>query len=201
MTSATDCTRIANDNGSLSACLDVAEQIAVQLEAEARVEEFDRLAVVALTHYVGSKYVSGRDVRETAALVRKELVAAGKASTGTLAGCTFQVKIDRTSMSSSVDVRILTIPNHLVPVINGRWVEQEDSHKAVVGPHASILSKRGTALIVAVESIVAQYNFDKSDSGTDYHNAAFYTHVSFGPGIESAAIAEIRATLAMLKQA
>ena len=201
MNTATDCTEIANDNGSLAACLDVAEEIAVQLEAEDRVAEQDRLAANALTHYVGSKNVRGRDTRETAALIRKELVAAGKASTGVLAGCTFQVKIDRSSMSSSIDVRILSIPARGASIINGRWVEQEDSRKIVEGRRQSILSKRGTALISTVEAIVTQYNFDKSDIGTDYYHSDFYSGVSFGPGIESAAIAEIRAALALLKQA
>lgn len=165
-----------------------------------RIKEEARLAARALMHYVGAKYDRTRETRATAALIRKELNALGKGNVGPLAGCTFSVKMDSGSMYTAIDAKILSIPSKGTPIINGRWVEQEDSHKAVVGPRQAILSNRGEAMIKAVESVIAQYNYDKSDSMTDYHDGAFYTGTSFGPGIESAAIAEVRATLALLRQ-
>jgi len=178
-------TETANDN---AANLSADEQATAN-----RAKEEARLTALALTHYTGAMYDRDRSIVATAALIRKELNAAGKASTGPLAGCTFQVRVDRASMYTAIDAKILSIPERGASIINGRWVEQEDSRKAIVGPRQAILSNRGAAIIKAVESIIAAYNFDKSDSMTDYHNAAFYTGVTFATGIESAAIAEVRA--------
>lgn len=134
-------------------------------------------------------------------MIRKELNALGNGKGGPLTGCTFSVKMDSGSMYTAIDARILTVPARGTSIINGRWVEQEDSRNAVSGPCQAILSNRGTSMIKAIEAVIAQYNFDKSDTMTDYHSAAFYSSVTFGTGIESAAIAEMRATLALIKQA
>lgn len=198
MSDATATTETANDNGSLSACLDVAEDMAAHFDAEARIAELDRLAALAKTHTLGAKYVSGRDVAETAKLIRRELVAACKAPTGPLSGCVCRVTSRRASMMVAIDVVIVSVPDRGASIVNGRWIEAEDSRARFSGPRPSMRSKRGESIAAAAEAIVDAYNFNKSDSMTDYSHVGFYGGVTFDTDMLEAARAEVRTALALL---
>lgn len=156
--------------------------------------EYARLAMVAESHWVGAKYQKGRDVKDIAKDVRRDIASAVKA--GTLPAIKASVKIDRTSMSESIDVVITEIPVGFQAVSTERVRQEMGLSPVEPGKHlASYRTPEGNALLAAVEAIVNAYNFDKSDTLTDYHNREFYVSVTFGPGIESSQHEQIRSTL------
>lgn len=183
----------ANDNAS-------AEAAALRTSDGRAAEEARIVTNAAAAHFQGSKYDRSRDVAETAKLIRKDLAAAGKTTTGPLAGCAFRVLTRRASMMVAIDVEIVSVPDHGSPIVNARQVEADiEARGAWTGLNQ--LSKRGESILATVQAIVDQYNFDKSDISSDYHHVGFYGGVRFGGAIEEAAREEIRRTLALLKQA
>jgi hexokinase len=180
-----------NDNASPEA--------AALRTVECRERENDRItANAAATHYRGAKFDRSRPLRETSTMIRRELAAAGKTTGGPLSGCVCRVTTRRASMMVAIDVEIVNVPERGAPIVNGRWIEAEDSGVSLAGPRPSILSKRGEAMIGAAKAIVDQFNFNKSDSMTDYSCVGFYGGVTFDSDVTAAARAEVRAALALL---
>jgi hypothetical protein len=141
--------------------------------------------------WYGGKYERGLDVADIAKRVRADLKAAVKA--GELpksfkAG----VRISRFSGGCSITVTI-KVPG--VPAVNPARVEFEHDH-----PHTycdvALFTEEYTALKKKVEAILKAYNFDGSDTQTDYFHVNFYGSVSLDYDAEKAEKAEL---LAMLK--
>jgi hypothetical protein len=65
------------------------------------------------------------------------------------------------------------------PIVNAEYVKAAVVH----APYDRDLHRHtpeATALLKKVEALVAAYNFDGSDSMTDYFHVNFYAHVDFG---------------------
>lgn len=123
--------------------------------------------------FVGSKYVSGRDTAETAALIRAELKELGAKGTAEIPkGTKFRVRIDRFAGGSSIDVKI--IPPADFMAVNEARVRVDLRLDPDEGPPVSLLTPQGLALVAAVEKIRESYGFDDSDTMTDYFHVDYY---------------------------
>jgi hypothetical protein len=100
---------------------------------------------------VGTKYEPGRDLKETAKLVRKEL----KATFGP--AWKFGVRLSRYSMGQSLDVSIKEAPCRLVDLEG--------------------YTQAGLLAVDTVQKILDDYNRQDIDSQTDYYNVAFWGNV------------------------
>lgn len=124
----------------------------------------------------GKKYEKGLDVAGIAKRVRADLKTAVAA--GELPAAKYSVTISRYAGGQSLSVRINGVP---FAIVNEERVRRDTLEPHTY--HADTLflhSERGRELLGKVEAIVAAYNFDGSDSMTDYFHVNFYGHVDFG---------------------
>lgn len=125
-------------------------------------------------NFEGSKYQSTKDlsIREIAALIRKDLK-----KYPTKDGYKFSVRSEVFRGGQSIAVTIRSIPEDIAVETSEfvTWREQN--------PHSSYLgapqrySDELTALIDDVKDIVNAYNFDNSDSSSDYFHQNFYDSI------------------------
>ncbi len=127
--------------------------------------------------YRGAKFEDGRDVKETAKLVRQDLKAAVKA--GELPDTKYRVFIDRYSMGCSLDVHVGPVP---FPIHEVSFV-MSDPHQFFEGER---WTARARLVFQRVEKMVRAYKRDDSDSMTDYYSVNFSDHVAWAHGVESA---------------
>lgn len=136
------------------------------------------VSVVSETnHFKGSLYEETRkmDLRDIAKLIRKDLKAAIK--DGTIPKVKTSVRMSRYSGGQSLAVEIRTVPEGFVILSRERL---EDDRKNPHGfPSRTLKTDEAAKLLEAVEGLVNRYNFDKSDSQTDYFCNRFYQHVGF----------------------
>ena len=133
----------------------------------------------------GNKYNRDLNVAEIAKLVRADLKAAVKA--GTLPkGFKASVRISRYSMGQSLDVNVKAAPG--VTVMNPLRLahEQSGSREVMTRDEMWRHSEAARALLDTVKSIVDAYNFDGSDSQSDYFHVNFYGNVDFAHALEQA---------------
>lgn len=116
----------------------------------------------AYNYAVGSKYAAtkGMDIKDVAKLVRADIkasVAAGQVPAGS-----YTVKIHRFSGGQAIDVRG-TVAGLVVrePQADGR----------------SLYTEQARAIRLTLEAILGQYNYDRSDIQSDYHDNRFYGDV------------------------
>jgi hypothetical protein len=125
-------------------------------------------------NFEGSKYQSTKDlsIREIAALIRKDLK-----KYPTKDGYKFSVRSDIFSGGQSIAVTIRSIPEGIT-VETPEFVAWREQN-----PHSSYLSapqrysNELTALMDDVKDIVNAYNFDDSDSSSDYFHSNFYDSI------------------------
>jgi hypothetical protein len=122
--------------------------------------------------FVGSKYDPDLDVVEIAKRVRKDLKRE-------YSECKFSVRIQRFSMGRSLDV---TIKHTDFQVVNPDWVRfrvenPEWDHAKTNAPE--LYTADGEALFKRVKEIVQAYNFDDSDSMSDYYHVNFSQKIVF----------------------
>lgn len=117
----------------------------------------------------GSNYQDGRDVKDTAKLIRKALKAAYK-------GLKFSVTISRYSGGQSISVEIKTLPAGFGSVLNA----EEDPEYGV-----RLVSDEAIALLRSVESVVDGFNRQEIDSQSDYWNVDFFGHVNFASALRN----------------
>lgn len=143
----------------------------------------------------GAKYERGRDITEIAKLVRADIKAAIKA--GDLPkGTKCSVRVSRFSGGRSLTVTVKALPG-----INGLNWYRLDAEKAE--PHQypgnfpqharAIYSPEGTRVVKLLEAMVEAYNFDGSDTQTDYFHVNFYKTIDFDYDLEKAWRAEWQA--------
>jgi len=134
----------------------------------------------------GEKYEKGLDVTEIAKQLRKEIKAGVKA--GDLPKCKYSVRTSRYSMGQSLNVLVSETP---FPVNNRRFLELE---YALLHKHTGTLTrdeqfaefgetKRWTQeaidLIMTLAVMVDQWNFDGSDSQSDYFHVNYFSSVDY----------------------
>ncbi len=114
---------------------------------------------------------------EIAKLVRAD-IKAGIAD-GSLPRAKYSVRIDRFAGGRSLDVTIDDVPFAIRNAARVRadvFGENPHDHPETV----CFNSPEAGALEAQIEELVAAYNFDGSDSQSDYFHVNFYGHVSFG---------------------
>ncbi len=131
----------------------------------------------------GSKYERGLDVAEIAKRVRAELKAQVKAKQ--LPKAKYSVTIDRFSGGCSLDVKIDQVQSHHL-MLNPKRVRFCHQHPAENPLNLPRYTEAGQTLIKGVEAIVAAYNYDGSDTASDYWNVNFYSSVFFAGSFEQA---------------
>lgn len=124
------------------------------------------------TRVEGSNYAqtADLDIKEVAKLIRKDLKTHYK-------GYKFSVRISGFSGGQSLGVVIKEIPDSLT-LYNPEWLQQIRT----TGHYPYDLARNSPEAIQLckdIRSIVQSYNYDGSDSQTDYFNVRFYTHVDF----------------------
>jgi hypothetical protein len=133
-----------------------------------------------------SKYEAGLDIAEIAKRLRREIKAAVKV--GELPKCKYSVRISRYSMGQSLHVTITETP---FPVHNRLYLELE--HEILYGNHDraeinELYAKRDETqqwtqgaidLIPKVEAMANQWNYDGSDSQTDYYYVNYSMNVDY----------------------
>jgi len=138
----------------------------------------------------GIRYAETKDmdISQIAKLVRKDL--RGEFGTPKNTGWKFSVRIERYSGGQSLDVTITACP---VEFLNPTRIEaarrgdnccQFDRH-----------TDAGKLALGRAKAIVGQYNYDRSDSMTDYFDRRFYGSVRFGYDMEDAARETVAAGL------
>ena len=123
----------------------------------------------------GSKHVERRDITEIAKLVRADIKAAIKA--GVLAPVKVSVRIQRGTMSRSLDVYVTEAPEWMLI-----WDRAYVRH-AVETNFAPYRGRRYSAsahaTIKRLQAMVNAYNRNDSDIMVDYYNVDFYSTVDF----------------------
>lgn len=131
-----------------------------------------------------SKYEQGLDITEIAKRLRKEIREAVKA--GELPKCKYSVRISRYSMGQSLNVRITETP---FPIHNRRYLELD--HAILYGgsqdkaplrwelEETDRWTQEANDLIPKVEAMANQWNYDGSDSQTDYYHVNYSMSVDY----------------------
>ena len=138
----------------------------------------------------GCKYDPELSTTEIAARIRAEIKAEVKA--GRLPRGKYSVTRDYYSMGSSIDIEVRELPEAFGPILNPPRIRHELEHPhtwvSTVGKlpqdDARILSPKATALQEKLESMLSAYNYDGSDSMTDYYHVNFSAHVRFAWELE-----------------
>lgn len=124
-------------------------------------------------YYVGCKYERSLNVADIAKRIRKDIAAELKA--GTLpAGLKTSVRISRYSMGQSIRISINAVP---FLILNPAWVRAEDSNR--VAGSIDMLTPTAKAVRDMLMSIGDAYNYDRSDTMTDYFDNNFCLFVEF----------------------
>ena len=130
----------------------------------------------------GNKYDRNLDIKTIAKLVRTELAI----EYPTTKGWKFSVKIERYAGGQSMNIFILSVPSDV-------FVYDALTYEA----HFNTMNGEGGAwdamrhtnqwkeIFASIEAIQNQYNYDNSDSQTDYFDVNFYGHVSLDSEIIS----------------
>jgi len=120
----------------------------------------------------GSKYRDGLDVKEIAANVREEIKAAVKSGEFPK-GLKASVRISRYAGGRSINVN-LKAPGVKVYSVARLLADRDTPHE-----HNNLgwRSDEAAAIVERVEAMLDAYNFDGSDSMTDYFHVNFYAHV------------------------
>lgn len=123
----------------------------------------------------GAKYDSSLGVVEIAKRIRADIKAAIAA--GTIPAIKTSVRISRYSMGRSIDVTITEAP---FEVLNPAWTEACKAGACVWDLDGiSKYTDEATRVFEVVRQIRDDYNYDRSDSMTDYYDVNFGGSVSF----------------------
>lgn len=123
----------------------------------------------------GSNYDRQLDIKEIAKIIRKEIRL--RVKTGALPQIKASVRIDRFAGGQSIDIYIKETD---FPVLNPERVrfEQENPH-SLPPAKLDIYTPMGRQVLDTLEALLQSYNFDGSDSMTDYFHVNFYGHASY----------------------
>lgn len=123
---------------------------------------------------VGSKYAEGRSAKEIASLVRGEIRAAVKA--GELPSAKYSVRIDGSNMHSSISIGVSGLG---FATVRQTLSFEDRLANGFRTPAAQFVCDR-------LETMLAAYNFDNSDTMTDYFHVNFYGSVDLESVLETA---------------
>lgn len=128
------------------------------------------------------------DIKEIAKLVRADIAAAIKA--GKLPALKVSVRLERYSMGRSLHVTVTGVPAgfRVANEANVKW-SAENPHLSA-SFHApeearSRYNEVATRALDTLNSIVAAYNWNRSDTQSDHFDVNFYAHVQFDWKLEA----------------
>lgn len=135
----------------------------------------------------GTKYNSGMNLKEIAKAVRKELKKAAP-------GCKFSVRTQYYSGGQSLHVELkagpfdaFTNPEVKDMQLHNNYsdyetykdrVEEWKENRAPYEPEIKEMTKACFKVVKKMTEITEAYNYDRSDSQTDYFDVNFYSHYS-----------------------
>lgn len=123
----------------------------------------------------GSKYDQGLNVVEIAQRIRSDIKAA--IASGQIPAIKTSVRISRYSMGRSIDVRITDAP---FVVVNPEWTAARANGLSVWELDGiEQLTAEAERVLSVVAAIRAAYNYDRSDSMTDYYDVNFGGSASY----------------------
>lgn len=124
--------------------------------------------------HVGDRYEKGRDVKDIAKSIRKDIAEAIKC--GSVPRIKTSVTIDRYSMGQSIDVKIKGVPDGFV-VRNPEWIAAERRNECTLG--ISWMTDEARSVLETITSIAKRYHRDNSSSADDYYEVNFSLSVDF----------------------
>lgn len=139
-------------------------------------------------HTIGNRYAETRDldIVELAKLVRKQLKKRFPK------GYKFSVRTER-GITSSLDIEIKEVP---FKIVNPEWavhlIDDPYCNKWEYPRDGSRYTPEANKLRDSIEEWLETYNFDNSDSMTDYFHSRFYSDVTFNYDLEKFEIALIQ---------
>lgn len=124
---------------------------------------------------VGAKYQRGANIKDIAKLVRTEIKKA-------LPNFKYSITIERFSGGQAMNIKMVTAPNGFVFA-----EENENYHPGGWGQDSEVwdTSKAYNKVRRTVSQIVNAYNYDDSDTQTDYFDVNFYAHFGRAWGSEA----------------
>lgn len=134
--------------------------------------------------FVGSNFDKSLTTKDIAARVRQEIKDAVKV--GELPNAKYSVRIDSYSMGSSINIAIKA---PTFAILNPKRVVLEARDPSYLYRTYEVEARytaEAATTLEKVEQILQSYNFDDSDSMTDYFHVKFYGHVKFDCREESA---------------
>jgi len=147
--------------------------------------EMDRQREQSKHHTIGAKYVQGRDVAEVARLLRADIAEAIRMSE-LPKGLKCSVRIARYAGGQSLNLEVTALPAELALANPARVLfDKTHPHR----PHPAgmgLYSDEATQLVAKLEKLANAYNYDRSDSMTDYWDVNFYLHVEFSFAVRQA---------------
>ncbi len=120
-------------------------------------------------HY-GQAYERDLDVVEIAKRVRSQLKTQAASKHSPLAGSKISVRISRYSMGQSIDVKVG------IHGPTGVDTEEDETDNRREGKPYPWLTDSARAATSTAQQILDAYNFDGSDSMTDYFHVNYYGH-------------------------
>jgi hypothetical protein len=136
-----------------------------------------------MAHYTGENYESSRDIKDIAKDIRKDIKTAIKS--GKLPKVKVSIRISRYSMGQSLTIEIKETSFPTVTPAFVRWLSEDN-----FAPHR--YTPIAGRVLEDITNIANAYNYNKSDSMTDYYDTNFYTHVQYDTELRAAHIEKIK---------
>jgi hypothetical protein len=143
--------------------------------------------------FTGTKYNKNLSTTEIAGLIRQEIKAAVKSEM--LPKAKYSVCSTHYSGGSSIDIVIIA---PLFTIMNPKRIELEARDPRFqwqTYESEPRYTAEASQALKAIEGMLSSYNFDDSDSQSDYFHVNFYGHVKFDWRDESAEHERVLATI------
>lgn len=124
----------------------------------------------------GTKYEATKNLNraEIAKLIRADIKAA--AVDGTLPKAKYSVRVRSFAGGGSIDIRYSHVDEVGFSLFNAERLEFDIVHGSREFTRLPLYSDRAKHITTTLDGIMAAYNFDGSDSMTDYFHVRFYGH-------------------------
>jgi len=129
----------------------------------------------------GEKHDNGMDIKDIAKAVRQDIKDAQKAKT--LPQMKISVTIERYSGGQSLNLNIKEFPIQFINIY--RMKLQTENSNVFVGnlpdehPAYELYTPLAKKALETLKSMVGSYNYDGSETMTDYFDVNFYSHIGF----------------------
>ncbi len=140
----------------------------------------------------GRKYDASLSTKEIAIRVRADIKTAIKASR--LPAGKYSVRIEESSLHAAI--RVTAAPVGIVLLRTESWTLDMSGRIECTSRAIDSRTTEANGLLDALETILAAYNYDRSDLASDYHDSNFFSSVGFDYEWEKGERDVLRAILA-----